>query len=339
VFQVPWVMTIPKEALIFILADGRIHSGSELGSKWGVSRAAVSQAIGKLDLPGLEVFKIRGKGYRLKEPLYLLDNAAILKSLASGLQKKIASLEIFHSLPSTNTYLLEKSHAFVDGAKPQFHICMSETQSSGRGSRGRKWVSPYGHNIYLSLSWKFAAGSNSLDGLSLVAGLAVSNTIRLCGIEGVGLKWPNDLQIDCRKIGGILVEVRGEAPGVFQVVVGVGINLKLSAEIMNEVDQPWSCLTEHGFEMELRNHFAGQLISGLIHNLEEFQTKGFSHFQSEWAALDVMHGKEIVITTQNGSVSGRSAGVDRDGALKVETPNGVQIVRSGYVSLKIRSNL
>jgi BirA family biotin operon repressor/biotin-[acetyl-CoA-carboxylase] ligase len=332
-------MTIPKEELISILADGRIHSGSELGAKWGVSRASVSQAIGKLDLHGLEVFKIRSKGYRLKERLYLLDKPAIQKSLASGLQKKIASLEIFHTLPSTNTYLLEKSQAYVDGADPQFHICMSEAQSSGRGSRGRKWVSPYGHNIYLSLSWKFAAGSKSLDGLSLVAGLAVSNTIRFCRIEGVGLKWPNDLQIDSRKIGGILVEVKGEAPGVFHVVVGVGINLKLSAEFMNEVDQPWSCLAEHGFEMEMRNHFASQLIAGLVHNIEEFQTKGFSRFQSEWSAMDVMHGKEIEIVSQNGSICGRSAGVDSDGALKVETPNGVQVVRSGYVSLKIRSDM
>ena len=236
-------------------------------------------------------------------------------------------------------YLLEKSLAYVNGADPQFHVCMSETQSSGRGSRGRKWVSPYGHNIYLSLCWKFAAGSGSLDGLSLVAGLAVSNTIRLCGIEGVGLKWPNDLQIDSRKIGGILVEVKGEAPGVFQVVVGVGINLNLAATTMNEVDQPWSCLAEHGFKMELRNHFASRLIAGLIRNLEEFQNKGFLRFQSEWSAVDVMHGKEIEIESQNGSICGRSAGVDSDGALKVETRNGVQVVRSGYVSLKIRPDM
>jgi BirA family transcriptional regulator, biotin operon repressor / biotin---[acetyl-CoA-carboxylase] ligase len=332
-------MAIPKEALISILADGRIHSGSELGLIWGVSRTSIAKAIGKLDLHGLEIFRIRGRGYRLKEPLYLLNKKLILISIESELQKKIASLEIFHSIASTNTYLLEKLIPHAEGDDRKFHICMSEMQSSGKGSRGRKWVSPYGHNIYLSLSWKFAVGSNSLDGLSLVAGLAVLSATRVYGIKGVGLKWPNDLQIDSRKVGGILVEVRGEAHGVFHVVIGVGINLSLSTGAMSEVDQPWSCLAEHGFEMGSRNDFAGQLITSLVRNIEEFQITGFSKFQSDWSEFDVMHGKEIEIVSQSGSLYGRSVGVDKYGALKVETANGVQVVRSGYVSLRIRSEM
>lgn len=332
-------MAIQKEELISILADGHIHSGSELGSKWGVSRTSISKAIGELEIFGLEVFKIRGKGYRLKETLYLLDKQLIQKSIKTELHHKIASLEIFPSLASTNTYLLDKALPAVEAFDPKFHICMSESQTSGKGSRGRKWVSPYGHNIYLSLSCKFAATSNSLDGLSLVAGLSVSQTIGSYGVAAVGLKWPNDLQIASKKIGGILVEVKGEAPGVFQVVIGVGINLNLSIEAMREVDQPWGCLADHGFEMKLRNEFAGRLITGLIHNIEKFQLNGFAEFQSEWSKFDVMVGKDIEIATHNGALNGRSLGIDRDGALLVDTVNGVQAVRSGYVSLRIRSGL
>ena len=330
-------MAIPKEELISVLADGRVHSGSELSSIWGVSRTSISKAIDKLDLHGLEIFKIRGRGYRLKEPLHLLNKQSIHTSIESELQKKIASLEIFHSLASTNAYLLEKSILHVEGDARKFHICMSETQTSGKGSRGRKWVSPYGSNIYLSLSWKFALGSSSLDGLSLVAGLAALSTTRMYGIKRVGLKWPNDLQIDSRKIGGILVEVKGESHGVFQVVMGVGINLNHSADVMREVDQPWSCLAEHGFEMKLRNNFAGNLIASLIRDIEEFQANGFSGFQSEWSEFDVTRGQQIEIMSPGGSLHGRSLGVDRDGALKIETKNGVQVVRSGYVSLRIPS--
>ena len=328
-------MTIPKHELISTLADGRIHSGSELGIKWGVSRASISKAIGRLDLQGLEIFKIRGKGYRLIEPLYLLDQQVILGNVGSWAQNKIAAMEIFDSLPSTNSYLLENSLPYVDGSDQMFHVCLSEMQSAGKGSRGRKWVSPYGHNIYLSLSWKFNAGSGSLDGLSLVAGLAALRTIRSHGIANAGLKWPNDLQIDSRKIGGILVEVTGEAHGVFHVVIGVGINLHLSAGAMADVDQPWSCLTEHGFKLECRNGFAGQLIADLISNIEDFQKNGFSGFQSEWAEYDVMLEREVEVVTQAGSLFGRSAGVDRHGALKIVTTDGVQIVRSGQVSLRI----
>jgi BirA family biotin operon repressor/biotin-[acetyl-CoA-carboxylase] ligase len=214
---------------------------------------------------------------------------------------------------------------------------MSEMQHAGRGSRGKTWVSPFGHNIYLSISTGLPGGTNVMDGLSLVCGLAVLKTLSNFGLQQLGLKWPNDVLIGDKKIAGVLVEVAGEVAGHFHVVIGVGINVKMPASLMREVEQPWSCLEHHGFRPELRNNLAGQLISGIVQTFNQFTQHGLSRFNHELAQYDMTLDREIVLISQSKTVQGKGAGIAVDGSLRISTPDGVFNFRSGQVSLRLGS--
>jgi BirA family biotin operon repressor/biotin-[acetyl-CoA-carboxylase] ligase len=151
------------------------------------------------------------------------------------------------------------------------------------------------------------------------------------------LKWPNDVLIDDKKVAGILVEVNGELSGNFQVVIGIGINLKMPSGLMGGVEQPWSCLEERGFRPDLRNSLAGGLIREVMQTFVQFAEHGLSHFGHELAKCDVTLGREIVLVSQTRTFEGRGAGIASDGSLRISTPEGVLAFRSGQVSLRLGS--
>jgi BirA family biotin operon repressor/biotin-[acetyl-CoA-carboxylase] ligase len=214
-----------RHRIIKQLADGRFHSGEELAESCGITRAAIWKHIKKIkEILGMEIFSVRGKGYRLTHPLELLDQDKILAAMSLGSQTSIRKLDIHQSIESTNALLLDQeARDMVSG-----HVCLAEQQTAGRGRRGRFWVSPYGCNIYFSLFWKFSMGPAQLGGLSLAAGLSVVRSLESVGVSGVGLKWPNDVYWRNRKLAGLLLEVTGEAEGPSIVVLGIGINTGMS---------------------------------------------------------------------------------------------------------------
>ncbi len=330
-------MSIPQRELIAALANGRFHSGSALGAKWSVSRAAVSKAVKKLALLGLDVCSVKGKGYRLGEPLTVLEKERILSCLDEKCGTRIGDIEVFHSLPSTNSYLLNTVNAGLLLRENGFNICLAEMQTSGRGSRGRSWVSPYGHNIYISLLKEFPAGARSVGGLSLAISLALLRALRQFEIAALGLKWPNDLLINRKKAAGILIEIKGEALEACHVVIGIGVNLKLSAEDMVKVDQPWTSLKEHGFQIEKRNEFVAALISSVVDVVDEFQQHGFEKFLSEWSSVDLCKGNFVELIAGGNRFSGVGQGVDKAGNLMVLTSRGLEVFGGGEVSLRFDS--
>lgn len=328
-------MSISAEVLVSILADGRFHTGDELGHYFGVSKTIIWREINCLSELGLDVHCVRGKGYRLSTPLTLLDAGTIQAELSPHGCSLLQGLEILHTVDSTNSHairlLQENSLRLKTGCS---WICLSERQTAGKGRRGRNWISPFGNNIYLTVVKSFSRGVGSLDGLSLVAGLALVETLSETGIVGLGLKWPNDVMCLNMKLAGILVEITGDVLGNFQVVIGMGVNVMVSPAVMEEVEQPWTALTRHGFEPSQRNRLTGMLISRLLETLDQFEQDGFTPFRGRWEQFDINRGKELELLNASDVIRGRCMGIDGKGALVLQTESGIKSFHGGEVSLR-----
>ena len=214
-----------------MLADGEFRSGEAMARVLGVSRASVWNALSALDECGIEVFKVRGRGYRLAQPLDLLDESRI-KNLLGGDAPRFA-LEIRDRIDSTNTQLMERAG---NGA-PDGTVLAAEWQTAGRGRRGRTWHALPGAALTFSVLRRFEQGAGFLAGLSLGTGVAVMRALRAHGADDAKLKWPNDVLWHGRKLAGILIEMQGEMLGPSAAVIGIGINCRLPRQLLERIDQ------------------------------------------------------------------------------------------------------
>lgn len=316
-------------ALLTLLADGAFHSGESLGAALGISRAAVWKHVAALRDGGIDVHSVPGRGYRLALPLELLDGEKIRSGLASSTRLSVDVIEVLAVTDSTNEVVMSRikrgDHAPV--------AIFAEQQTAGRGRRGRRWVSPFGANIYLSIAWDFPGGLATIDGLSLAVGVALCEAIESTGISGVGLKWPNDLVLNQKKLGGILIEVSGEASGACSVVVGVGINVAMGMVPGLSIDQPWADLRGAGY-CGSRNEIAAAVLDHLIRMLKEFSVNGFSAYAARWRRFDVVAGRRIDVIVGDARVPGIAVGIDDGGALLVDTGDGIRRFFGGEVSVR-----
>lgn len=313
-------------ALVDVLADGEWHSGEMLAADAGVTRAALSKRIERLREWQLDVESRQGLGYRLTIPLERLD-ARALQAQIPTMRIKVAAVA-----DSTNTQLLA-----ADGADdPQ--ALFAEMQTAGRGRRGRSWISPFGANLYLSIAWSWSAWPTELSALSLAIGVACAKVLEVHGITDVRLKWPNDLLVDGRKLGGILIEHRGEAGGACRVVVGLGLNLQMVANQAREVTQSWINLDEARARHDLppvgRNAFASALLRELHATLQGFATSGFSAVAAEWSRFDATRDAHVRILNGEQVLEGIARGVDTNGALLIDAVDGRHRIHAGEVSLR-----
>ena len=316
--------------LLSILADGHFHSGTELGAITGRSRSAIWKAVKSLQLAGVEIYSVRGKGYRLSAQMELLSPEAILANLDAATRKDVTKLEVIFTLDSTNSRLMEAARKGV----PSGYVCLAEHQQSGRGRRGRNWVSPIGGNLYFSLLWRFTIGASQMTGLSLAIAVAVSRALREVGLEMVGLKWPNDIVVSGQKLAGILLEIVGETTGPCAVVVGIGLNVRMPPEKMTEVTQSWVDLETALGSTVARNVLAASLITHVIHACQDFDRQGLSPFLDEWHALDAYVGRQVIIQLPNDQLQGVVKGIDHTGALLLGQGNEIRRFHSGEISLR-----
>jgi BirA family biotin operon repressor/biotin-[acetyl-CoA-carboxylase] ligase len=320
----------PRFLLLRLLADGRFHSGRELGEALGVSRASVWNLVRALPELGVEVIAVHGKGYRLAEGFEPLDPERIRSTLDPMAQGLLAALEVHASVDSTNHVLHERSPGLPSGT-----ACIAEHQSQGRGRRGRGWVSPYGANLYASLLWRFDLAPAALGPLSVAVGVLVAEALAAQGAPGLGLKWPNDVLWEGRKLAGILIEVGGEATGPAQAVVGVGVNVNMPAGVGAGIDQPWVDLRSVlGCAVD-RNPLAAALLSRLVCGLEGFAQEGFEPLRGTWDRLDLARDRRVSVATGGGPVAGTCRGLDADGALLVEVEGHTRRFLSGEVSVRM----
>ena len=229
------IFTEKHQKILNLLADGEFHSGTELSAALAVSRAAVWKYLHSLSELGLEINAVSGKGYRLEKALELLSAQQIKESLSLKTLSLLSKLEIHPQIQSTNTYLAECAKTVQSG-----RVCFAESQTAGRGRRGRQWVSPFGSNLYLSILWQFDNGFAAISGLSLAIGVAVVRALSEIGINEIGLKWPNDIYWQHKKLGGILIEVSGESSGECHAIIGLGLNLYLPEKETTGITQPWT---------------------------------------------------------------------------------------------------
>lgn len=316
--------------LLHCLADGRFCSGAVLAQRLGLCRAALGKQIHSLESLGLTVHSVAGKGYRLSVPLELLDHTAICDGLAQAVRSRIAELQLHGVLDSTNSYLLRQRNSPDASAV----VCLAEMQTAGRGRSGRQWVSPFGTSIYLSILWRFAEGPVVLGGLSLAVGAAAVRALHRCGVDGVGLKWPNDLLWCGRKLGGVLIEVAGESHGPCRAVLGLGLNGALSAQAGAGIDQAWVDLAEIcGGKPPSRNRLAALLIEELVDVISRYAETGLRPYLSEWRQLNCVLDQPVVMHMADRHETGIARDVTDDGLLLLEMPDGS---RKAYAAGEVR---
>jgi BirA family biotin operon repressor/biotin-[acetyl-CoA-carboxylase] ligase len=309
------------------LADGAWHSGEDLAARAGVTRAALSKRVEKLRDWQLDVESRQGLGYRLMQPLERLD----LQSLREAVRD--LQVNLLAVTDSTNAQLLASDAS----ADPQ--ALFAEYQTAGRGRRGRNWVSPFGANLYCSLAWSFAQWPRQLTTLPLAVGVACARALRHCGLDAVQLKWPNDLYVGTRKLGGILLEHRAETGGPCRVVIGIGINVAMSRAQAHEVTQPWISLLEalatRGGVAVSRNTLAAQLLIEQQAMLRQFEQTGFDDYAREWSELDLTRDRAVTVLEHHRELQGTARGVDEQGALRVEVLGELRTLHAGEVSLRL----
>lgn len=316
-----------QRQLLALLADGKFHSGQRLAEQFGLSRTAIANNLQQLTLLGLDIYKLKGKGYALATPLQLLD-AAVIRSMQTVASPEI---RVQHITDSTNAQLL--SLILAGKTLQPGQVIVAEAQTAGRGRRGRSWFSPFGSSLYFSCYWRLEQGIQAAMGLSLVVACVLAELVAEEYNIETQLKWPNDLYINGKKAAGILVELAGQADGICDVVIGIGVNIQLPELASKTIDQPYIDLQSVVPEKVERNKLIAQLQTALVKALEEFGQHGFLAFKQRFNRLDIFAGKPVLLSG-SAEIKGICRGVDDQGALQIETSAGIQTFYGGELSLR-----
>ena len=315
--------------LLMRLAHGPC-SGSVLARESDLTRAAVWKHIQALRDAGVEILAEPGRGYALSSPLDLLDATRIRAALPSDVAGDLDTCDLAWEIDSTNAELLRRP------ATAGVQALLAEAQTAGRGRRGREWASPLAAHLYLSLQRSFDGGVAALSGLSIAVGVAAAEELRSLGFAEVGLKWPNDLVVGDRKLGGILIEFGGEDAGVVRAVIGIGINVRMPAAAAAGIDQPWIDLQRTGAPVPSRNALAAALIAAQLRALRQFAASGLAPFVARWQELDALRGRAIEVIAGTRREPGVALGIDARGALLVRHVDGVRDYHSAVISVRAR---
>ena len=323
---------LSAQGLLHRLAKGEAVSGEALAEQLGVTRAAIWKQIAALRALGLPIEARTGSGYRLPWAIGLLDAQAITTALSTASPGLVqAPVQVHWELDSTQNEL-----ARITADVPDLTAVLAETQSAGRGRRGRGWQCPPGMGIMLSIVKRFESGPAALTGLSIAMGVCTVQAIQsIATAPDLQLKWPNDLVVGGEKLAGILIEVDGEYDGPCIARVGLGLNLRLTPELQAQLDQPAADLASQcGGLLPDRNQLAARLIEHLRAGLLRFGREGLAAFADGFARLDCLHGQPLTLHGAQGAQHGTGRGIDERGALRVEIKGALESVFSETVSVR-----
>ena len=251
----------------------------------------------------------------------LAQEMALLREVGLNIQEENEVYQLVPEMPLLNPQAI--STALNQLKKGD--LCLAEYQTAGRGRRGRQWLSPFAGQLIFSFYWTIDP-KKALDGLSLVIGLAIAEALN------VKVKWPNDILLSGRKLGGILVEIINHKNGLLNLVVGIGINVKLPQS--TEISQPYAQLTEQDPDID-REKILIKVIQRIYSRLAQFEEKGIDEeFMQQWINHNEFFGDEVNVFTEQGAISGIEQGIDKRGYLKVITDEGERYFNAGEVSLR-----
>jgi BirA family transcriptional regulator, biotin operon repressor / biotin---[acetyl-CoA-carboxylase] ligase len=262
-----------------------------------------------------------------------LDAARILAALSSSVRERIKNLEVTCSIDSTNAALASRPNPPLGHGE----VLLAEYQTAGRGRRGRSWLAPPGSAVCLSFSWTFPHVPRHAGALSLAVGVCAIRALKSQGVSNVQLKWPNDILIADRKLGGVLTEMQTEPRGVARVVIGIGVNVSLGAVALEEASASGLAATDlisESIAAPSRNSIATSLVEELIPGVMRFERMGFSPFVEEWRHVDALQARTVVVHVSDEGIQGIARGIDADGALLVETAQGMRKFLSGDVTVR-----
>lgn len=324
-----------RQRLMHLLNDRHFTAGTELGKQLGISRAAVHKHISALKASGLPVDGVSGRGYRLARGIVPLERDGIARYLDERCRPQIKKILVEQCVDSTSNVLRRLSQEeSVRGA-----VCIAESQAGGRGRRGSPWISSAYRNLLISAGWVFDSWPLELTGLAIAVGVTLIDAMKGLGIDNLGMKWPNDIVYDGKKLGGILIDVSGESAGACTLIVGIGINVQIAPGDGTRIEQPWTDLvTVLGRNVD-RNELAGVCISGLYNLLLDYPCTGLDPYRERWAQADVLAGRQVTVVTHEGGglVHGRVVGLGNAGALILaEDKGGRRMFYSGEVSVRKR---
>ena len=331
---------LPLPAQVFQkLGPGGFQSGAQLATQLGVSRNAIWKAVGILKKHGVIIHAVRNRGYRLAVPTAPLSASVICAGVEPQERARLRRVEVAWQLESTNSTLFART----DLPPGRCDVLLTEVQTAGRGRRGRSWLATPGGALCLSVGWTFGQMPRDVGSLGLAVGVCVLRALRqhlpaavLAGTP-LQLKWPNDLQCDTRKLGGILIDLRAEAGGPSYVVIGLGLNVALDEVAQTQINATGTrpCdLRSLGVSPLRRNEIVTTLIQCLIRGLSVFEHEGLKPFREEWQHADALRGRLVNVVLVQEMTRGIARGIDIDGALLVETPKGVVRFVSGDVSVR-----
>lgn len=317
--------------ILALLDAAEPRAAAVLAAQLGVAPRTVRRRVAGWRAAGLAIESGR-RGYRLGWPLATLDPASLRSCLPAAIRTRVGLIENHWRLDSTSDECARRERALPDLA-----FVFAEWQVAGRGRRGHRWLAPPASNIQVSCLKRFTAGYARLAGLSLAVGVAVGGALTDCGIAGVGLKWPNDLVHDGAKLGGILVELGGNAAGACHAVIGIGLNVRLPAAVRDGLGQRVVDLaTLCAGAPPARERIAVALVARLVTALDRFAVSGFGAFADAWATRDALAGRTVRVAGGRGAFEGVAAGVDASGALRVRCADGVRSVDAAEVSVRAR---
>jgi BirA family biotin operon repressor/biotin-[acetyl-CoA-carboxylase] ligase len=323
-----------RRRLLSMLADGNFHSGQALAKRLRISRAGVWKLLQTLRALGIEVQSVPRQGYRLPRAVDLLDGKEIIENLSVETRDALERLDVLLTVDSTNRYV-----DLADTESGRAYVCVTEIQTAGRGRRGRSWVAPFASGICMSLGWRFAEPPPTFSALSLAVGVAAVRAFERCGAQSVGLKWPNDLLWQARKLGGVLIEMRGESEGPASVVIGIGVNMRMPAAVRLQLAEHQAIAVADVHEIlrdrtPTRNVLIAILLEELVAMLRVFGERGFTPFVEQWRTLDVLNHTSVKVLTAFETTLGTARGVDDDGALLVDVNGELRRFVSGEVSVR-----
>lgn len=262
-----------------------------------------------------------------------LNEGLVRNHLTEPTIRVLTGLSVVECVTSTNDEVMR----LKPGADGQFVACIANQQSNGRGRNGRKWQSPAGANIYMSVGFTVSQiGACKINGLSLVCGVAVARCIQ--GLGAIPLiKWPNDIFVDGKKLAGILIETRIKADNI-HVVIGIGMNVKMPDEASLEIDQPWidlDRLLSLGNAKIERNQLAAGLLNSVIGSVVEYARSGLASFAKDWEKFDMLSGREVTVLTGEEELIASVLGVDENFALRVKVDSEERLLYAADVKLKL----